>query len=89
MDNLILDMLREKANNETLDRIKEGKLTSDELEELLPYFLSCNLVTNPQILDILEVMAGVIMKETMEKEYVVFFLNKIRELANKADGVRY
>jgi len=28
-------------------------------------------------------MADLIMEETMEKEYVVFFLNKVRELANK------
>ena len=75
-----MDALRHSANTEVISRIEEGKIALDD--DILPPFLAANLISNPQILDILETMAGLIMSD-MEKEYVVFFLNKIREIANK------
>lgn len=81
MMDAIMNSIRRDANDDVIKKIKEGKIKLDD--EVLPAFLAANLITNPQILDILEAMAGLIMEETMEKEYVVFFLNKIRELANK------
>lgn len=75
-----MDAIRHSANVEVIERIKDGKITLDN--DILPPFLAANLITNPQLLDILEAMAGLIMSD-MEKEYVVFFLNKIREIANK------
>ena len=79
---VIMAQLRAEANDRVINEIKEGKITLDDEEGVLPPFLAANLITNPQLLDILEAMAGLIMSD-MEKEYVVFFLNKIREIANK------
>ena len=76
-----MNSLRRDANERVIEEIKEGKIKIDD--EVLPAFLAANLISNPQMLDILEAMAGLIAGETMEKEYIVFFLNKIRELANK------
>ena len=79
---IVMAQLRAEANDRVIQEIKDGKLTLDDEEGVLPPFLAANLITNPQLLDILEAMAGLIMSD-MEKEYVIFFINKIRELANK------
>lgn len=79
---IVMAQLRAEANDRVIQEIKDGKITLDDEEGVLPPFLAANLITNPQLLDILEAMAGLIMSD-MEKEYVVFFINKIRELANK------
>ncbi len=79
---IVMAQLRAEANDRVIQEIKDGKLTLDDEEGVLPPFLAANLITNPQLLDILEAMAGLIMSD-MEKEYVVFFINKIREIANK------
>ena len=81
IENAIMEHMREEANKGVIKAIKEGRITLDN--DVIPPFLSANLISSPQIIDILEVMADLIMEETMEKEYVVFFLNKVRELANK------
>ena len=82
MMDAMMQHLRAEANTRVIQEIKAGKITLDDEEEVLPTFLAANLITNPQLLDVLEAMAGLIMSD-MEKEYVVFFLNKIREIANK------
>lgn len=79
---IVMAQLRAEANGRVIQEIKDGKITLDDEEGVLPPFLAANLITNPQLLDILEAMAGLIMSD-MEKEYVVFFINKIREIANK------
>lgn len=79
---IVMAQLRAEANDRVIQEIKDGKITLDDKEEVLPPFLAANLITNPQLLDVLEAMAGLIMSD-MEKEYVVFFINKIREIANK------
>jgi len=79
---MVMNQLRAEANERVIQEIKDGKITLDDKEGVLPPFLAANLITNPQLLNILEVMAELIMSD-MEKEYVIFFLNKIRELANK------
>ena len=79
---IVMAQLRAEANDRVIQEIKDGKITLDDEEGVLPPFLAANLITNPQLLDILEAMAGLIMSD-MEKEYVVFFINKIREIANK------
>ena len=79
---IVMAQLRAEANSRVIQEIKDGKITLDDEEGVLPPFLAANLITNPQLLDILEAMAGLIMSD-MEKEYVVFFINKIREIANK------
>ena len=81
MDN-IMNKMREEANKSTIEEIKNGNISMDKNYEILPYFLSANLTSNPQIIDVFEAMAEVIMGEDMKKEYVLFFLNKIREIAN-------
>jgi len=81
IEEALLNEMRAEANKVMIERIKDGRITLDN--DVLPPFLAANLVSNPQMLDILEAMADLIMEETMEKEYVVFFLNKVRELANK------
>ena len=79
---IVMAQLRAEANDRVIQEIKDGKITLDDEEGVLPPFLAANLITNLQLLDILEAMAGLIMSD-MEKEYVVFFINKIREIANK------
>jgi len=79
---MVMNQLRAEANERVIQEIKDGKITLDDKEGVLPPFLAANLITNPQLLNILEVMAELIMSD-MEKEYVIFFLNKIREIANK------
>jgi predicted component of type VI protein secretion system len=81
IEEALLNEMRAEANKVMIERIKDGRITLDN--DVIPPFLSANLVSNPQMIDILEAMADLIMEETMEKEYVVFFLNKVRELANK------
>ena len=81
MMDAVMNSLRKEANDKVIKGIQEGKIKLDN--DVLPAFLAANLISSPQILDILEAMAGLIMEETMEKEYVIFFLNKVRELANK------
>ena len=81
MMDAVMNALRQESNDKVIKGIQEGKIKLDN--DVLPAFLAANLISSPQILDILEAMAGLIMEETMEKEYVIFFLNKIKELANK------
>ena len=81
IEDALLDYMRHEANETVIKRLKNGEIELDN--EMLPAFLAANIITSPDILDILEAMSGVIMKETMEKEYVVFFINKVREIANK------
>lgn len=81
MMDAVMNSLRKEPNDKVIKEIQEGKIKLDD--EVLPAFLAANLISNPQLLDILEAMAGLIAGETMEKEYIVFFLNKVRELANK------
>ena len=80
MQRMLMDMMRESANQHTIDAINEGRISLED--EVIPPFLACNLITNPQIIDILKAMNGLLMSE-MEKEYVDFFLNKIQEIASK------
>lgn len=80
MIDILMNSMRSEANGEVIKGIKNGDIDLDH--EVLPPFLAANLVSNPEILDVLEAMSGLIMSD-MEKEYVVFFLNKIREIANK------
>ena len=77
---IIMRALRSEANGRVIKGIKDGEISLDN--DVLPPFLAANLMANPELLDILEAMAGLIMSN-MEEEYVVFFLNKIREIANK------
>lgn len=81
MIDAVMNSLRREANDKMIKEIKEGNIKLDD--EVLPPFLAANLISNPQILDILEVMGGLVFGDTMEKEYVVFLLNKVKELANK------
>lgn len=76
----VLNEVRKEANNMTIQAIEEGRIDLDD--EVLPPFLAANLIANPQIIDVLKAVNGLIM-ENMEKEYVDFFLEKVREIANK------
>ena len=81
----VMNMMREEANKKIFEKVKNGELTLENDDVgLIPPFLAANLVSNPQILDVLETMNLLIMEDkTMEKEYVSFFINKLREIGNK------
>jgi hypothetical protein len=79
----MMNVLLRDANSQMITKINKGEVTLEDPENILPAFLAANFISNPQIFDILEAMAGLIMEETMEKEYVTFFINKVKEIANQ------
>lgn len=83
-ESLMIKMMLSEANNEMISKVKKGELTLEdsESEELLLAWLRANLNESGQILSILECWANLLYQDNMEREYIIQFINRIREKAN-------
>ena len=84
----IVNMMLHEANNVMLTEIEEGKLSfeNERDKELLVNWLRANLASSDKILSILEAWAMLLYNDDMEREYIVQFINRVREVANSADN---
>ena len=84
----IVNMMLHEANNVMLTEIEEGKLSfeNEKDKELLVNWLRANLANSDKILSILEAWAMLLYNDDMEREYIVQFINRVREVANSADN---
>lgn len=84
----IVNMMLHEANNVMLTEIEEGKLSfeNEKDKELLVNWLRANLASSDKILSILEAWAILLYNDDMEREYIIQFINRVREVANSADN---
>ena len=82
MERMMIEMMLMQATGEAIEEIHNGNLTLEEDREILTTLLKANLAKHSQILSLLEAYAELLYKDTMEREYINQFLNRIRELAN-------
>ena len=80
----MMNAMFEAANEVTIEKIKEGEITLDNEEDkkLLVYWLRANLSKSNKILSVLEVWAELLYEDDMEREYIIQFINRIREMSN-------
>ena len=84
-DFLIREMLKE-SNEIMIKEVKEEVITLDDDKELLVNWLRANLSQSPQILTILECFAQLLYDDNMEREYIIQFINRVREVSNQVES---
>lgn len=83
MNEILMKYMRHEANGEMINGVNKGEINLEEDEELISTWLAANLVDNTDILDILQAVNLLVM-EGMAQEYVSYFINKVKEIANKS-----
>lgn len=83
MNEILMKYMRHEANGEMINGVNKGEINLEEDEELISTWLAANLVDNTDILDILQAVNLLVM-EGMAQEYVAYFINKVKEIANKS-----
>ncbi len=84
MDSLGIDAVFGMANDVMIEQVKQGELTLDDpqAKDLLVSWLRANLSKSNKILSILEAWADLLYDDNMEKEYIIQFINRVREMSN-------
>lgn len=80
----MINAMFEAANETMIEQVKKGELTlkNEKDKELLIYWLRANLSKSNKILSVLEAWAELLYEDDMEREYIVQFINRIREMSN-------
>ena len=82
--NLAIDAVFGMANDVMIEQVKQGELTLDnpQSKDLLVSWLRANLSKSNKILSVLEAWADLLYDDNMEKEYIIQFINRVREMSN-------
>ena len=80
----MINAMFEAANETMIEQVRKGELTlkNEKDKELLIYWLRANLSKSNKILSVLEAWAELLYEDDMEREYIVQFINRIREMSN-------
>ena len=83
-ERIALDFIMSEANDVMIQQVKDGELTlkDDKERELLVTWLRANLSKSDKMLSILEAWAILLYEDDMEREYIVQFINRVREMSN-------